>query len=141
MCRYAFNGPYKEHYACFSCRKVFRQINEQDLPEHLRSAETRRECRCPQCAQPMADMGLDFKAPKRTATKQWEKVRILFDHGFTFHSCGCCGPGLRPAELSEVHAFIEGHRTRSEGEALLVRIRQKTTGVRAGRVNQQAHRA
>jgi hypothetical protein len=25
MCRYAFSGPYKQHYACFSCRKAFKQ--------------------------------------------------------------------------------------------------------------------
>jgi len=25
MCRYAFRGPYKEHFACFACRKAFKQ--------------------------------------------------------------------------------------------------------------------
>lgn len=25
MCRYAFAGPYKEHYVCFKCRKAFKQ--------------------------------------------------------------------------------------------------------------------
>lgn len=25
MCRYAMSGPYKRHYACFSCRKAFKQ--------------------------------------------------------------------------------------------------------------------
>jgi hypothetical protein len=25
MCRYASSGPYKSHYACFSCRKAFKQ--------------------------------------------------------------------------------------------------------------------
>lgn len=76
----------------------------------------------------MSDMGLDFKAPKSTDLKQWAKVKILFDNGFTFHSCGCCGPGFRPAELKEVHAFIEGQSTKSEGEALLEKIKQRTAG-------------
>lgn len=25
MCRYAMSGPYKSHFACFSCRKAFKQ--------------------------------------------------------------------------------------------------------------------
>ena len=70
----------------------------------------------------MHDMGLDFKAPRQDDVKQWTKVEILFRHGFTFHSCGCCGPGLRPAELREVEAFLADHLPRSEGEKLLRKI-------------------
>jgi len=25
MCRYAFTGPYKRHFACFRCRKGFKR--------------------------------------------------------------------------------------------------------------------
>jgi hypothetical protein len=71
----------------------------------------------------MADMGLDFKAPKKSAVKQWEKVRLLYEHGFTFHSCGCGGVGYRPRELREVYQFIESNRPKSEEEQLLERIR------------------
>ena len=30
MCRYARSGPYKTHYACFSCRKAFKQPPIED---------------------------------------------------------------------------------------------------------------
>ena len=67
-------------------------------------------------------MGFDFEAPKKDDRKQWEKVRILFENGFNFYSCGCCGPGYRPAHLREVYVFIESERTLSEGEILLRKI-------------------
>lgn len=121
MCRYAIYGPYKEHFACFSCRKVFKQERHAEAPAGS-AITNQREHKCPQCGVPMADMGLDFKAPKMGDTKQWQKVKILFDHGFTFHSCGCCGPGFRPAELKDVYAFIEGQRSKTEGEVLLQKI-------------------
>jgi len=30
MCRYAFSGPYKRHFACFACRKSFKQPPIED---------------------------------------------------------------------------------------------------------------
>lgn len=30
MCRYGSSGPYKTHYACFSCRKAFKQAPIED---------------------------------------------------------------------------------------------------------------
>lgn len=31
MCRYAIYGPYKDIYACFKCRKVFKQTSALKL--------------------------------------------------------------------------------------------------------------
>ena len=31
MCRYAMSGPYKDIYACFNCRKSFKQVSRYDL--------------------------------------------------------------------------------------------------------------
>jgi hypothetical protein len=67
-------------------------------------------------------MGLDFKAPPMDDAKQWLKVRILADRGFRYTSCGCGGPGLRPAELRDVEAFLKAQLPSSSGEALLRRI-------------------
>lgn len=126
MCRYGEYGPYKEHFACFECRKVFKQTNRWELPEEVRPKKgEQRICKCPQCGIPMADMGLDFKAPKKNDILQWKKVKILYEHGFSYHSCGCCGPGFRPSELSEVDNFIEGKLEKSEGEKLLLKIAAK----------------
>jgi len=123
MCRYGDYGPYKEPFACFTCRKAFKQVNRWELPKELQPKKgENRLCKCPQCGRPMADMGHDFKAPKQNNIKQWEKVKILFEHGFTYHSCGCCGPGFRPSELIEVADFINDNLSKSEGLKLLNRI-------------------
>jgi hypothetical protein len=67
-------------------------------------------------------MGLDFRPPKQRDTHQWQKVEQLYLHGYTYHSCGCGGPGYRPRTLSEVPAFLSRQPPRSEGESLLRRI-------------------
>lgn len=114
MCRYAEYGPYKDHYACFTCRKMFRQWTPYELARPLLPGQT-RSIVCPQCAQPMHDLGKDFKAPKQRDVEQWRKVELLFRHGCTFHSCGCNGPGPRPARLRDVQPFL-AERKRLEHE-------------------------
>lgn len=126
MCRYG-ETTYKEPFACFDCRKVFKQTSRWELPESQRlQVGEARNVRCPQCGKNMADMGFDFKAPKQGDLKQWEKVRLLYEHGFNFYSCGCCGPGYRPKELREVSEFLESSQSLSEGEILLSKIANKT---------------
>ena len=124
MCRYA-QYPYKEHYACFSCRKMFRQPIRHEMTRPIRSEE-KRVAPCPQCAIPMTNMGKDFKAPRQTDVKQWQKVQTLYAHGYSFNSCGCSGPGPRPATLKEVKPFLaeqkrlkteQARRSRREHEA------------------------
>lgn len=120
MCRYGNYGPYKEHYACFDCRKAFKQASYYELPDHLRPDDPHdRVCPCPECGQPMHNMGHDFKSPRQTDVKQWRKVRLLFEHGFTYHSCGCCGPGYRPKNLQEVKAFVHEATPLSDAQRLL----------------------
>lgn len=77
----------------------------------------------------MFDLGFDFKAPKQNDIKQWQKIEILFQNGFTYHSCGC-GPGLRPAELNQLEEFLAGNLEKSEGEKLLALIAEKTRNKR-----------
>jgi hypothetical protein len=115
MCRYAISGPYKPHYACFKCRRAFKQWPE---------VATEQVC-CPECGDVVHDLGLDFKPPKQANRKQWQKVRQLFEHGFIFHSCGCCGPGLRPEELKEVAHFLADNLPQSEGQRLLNTIQER----------------
>jgi hypothetical protein len=102
---------------------MFRQPHPWYLAQPVQLAPgEQRVVKCPQCGEAMHSMGLDFKAPPQDDVKQWKKVEILFRHGFTFHSCGCCGPGLRPAELREVEAFLADSLPQSEGERLLAKI-------------------
>jgi hypothetical protein len=107
MCRYAFSGPYKEKWACFKCRKSFKQTNACELTRPVPLAEDgSRLVLCPQCKSPMHDMGLDFKAPKQTDVEQWKKIELLFREGYNYSSCGC-GPGPRPKHLKDVPAFLQ----------------------------------
>jgi hypothetical protein len=122
MCRYAWHN-YRDHFACFSCRKAFKhwQWEECDEGEWARTARLHhvpREIVCPDCAQPMVDMGLDFKAPPRNDRKAWQILEALYENGFTFDSCGCYVGFKPPRTLREVPAWLEKHRTLGEGESL-----------------------
>jgi len=102
MCRYAFK-KYKPRLACFGCRKAFRRRLKADVDpageEHVAT--------CPQCARPMADLGLDFHPPPTSARKAWATIASLWRAGITFHSCGCSGPGWRPSTSSALRVFLE----------------------------------
>ena len=125
MCRYAMY-TYKEPFACFDCRKSFKQISSCELPKSRRPPEGEpRVVPCPQCGKPMAHLGHDFKAPPRHDVKQWEKIRVLFRHGFAFHTFGCGGLDY-PEHLEEVEAFVATQKTVSEGERLLRRFRNRS---------------
>jgi len=120
MCRYA--APYKTHNACFDCRKSFKnRFDHAPTKDRTRQGPSL----CPQCRKAMVNLGPDFKAPKMSDVKQWQKVELLFEHGFAYFSCGCCGPGYRPGELKEVAQFVEGARNKSEGEVLLAAIKER----------------
>ena len=122
MCRYGLFGPYKQHYACFECRKAFKRKPDSDLPDHLiRERGEDAPVPCPDCARPMNCMGFDFEAPKKSNAQQWAKVALLYRHGFAYHSCGCCGPGYRPATLKEAKTFIPESVSLSEAEQLLAK--------------------
>jgi len=123
MCRYAWHN-YRDHFACFECRKAFKywqwaETDEAGFQRRQRLQHVPREIVCPDCFQPMADMGLDFKAPPKADTEAWAVLRALYEHGFTFHSCGCWVGFTPPRTLREVPEWIERHRQRSEGERLL----------------------
>jgi hypothetical protein len=106
MCRYAFH-TYKPHYACFDCRKTFKR---KLLNPAIHGKEQVHPSRCPQCTNVMADMGLDFKAPPMKDVKAWEHLRRLFIGGFTWHSCGCYGPGYIPATQEVLLNHLHGLR-------------------------------
>ncbi len=126
MCRYGYHH-YKEHFACFECRKAFKRHESLafwDKPEGRGSKGSWRliSCglaRCPECRRPMTAMGLDFQAPRQVDRKQWRKVEILARHGIRYTSCGCNGPGPRPRTLAEVGPFLASQPARSPGETLL----------------------
>ena len=112
MCRYAMYGPYKSHFACFECRKMFRHSYEVRDHYERKRGFSREEAMnlpvpCPECSRPMCNMGLDFKAPRQNEIEQWEKARQLYAHGYLWSSCGCNGPGLAVATLKDVQPFLQ----------------------------------
>ncbi len=68
---------------------------------------TEMPAKCPDCGGLMADMGLDFKAPKKESRKAWEHIHTLYQTGITFHSCGCSGPGYIPVNTEELIRHLE----------------------------------
>lgn len=121
MCRYAM-VKHKPHYACFACRKTFKRMLLWDIN---RDDKREKEAKCPDCAGPVANMGKDFEAPKRTDIKAWSHLQSLYSVGITFHSCGCSGPGYIPGDrdalvahltgiLAEYHKHLDFWRTHEE---------------------------
>ena len=127
MCRYE-KSEYRDHMACFDCRKGFRVANRFSVPEPKRDppGEPRRAT-CPQCSGPMADMGPEFQAPRQADKKQWERVRLIHRLGFSFYPCDCCGPGYSEDELLLVFDYIKGKIPRQEGERLVREILARRT--------------
>jgi len=95
-----FWKDYRPHLACFACRKKFHYDKWSKLKGRL-------EHLCPECKQPLHDMGWDFKAPRKNDKKQWEKVRILYTKGIRWKSpiCGCYGPGHHFRTLREAKEY------------------------------------
>ena len=135
MCRYAWHH-YKDHFACFECRKAFKHRQWEPLDAgtwkmRRRLQHAPREVACPDCARPMVDMGLDFKSPPKEDREAWRILEILHEHGFTFHGCGCSVGFTPPRRLREVPSWLESHKRSSEGESLANRFAAKTTDPRS----------
>ena|SRR5579862_4269749 len=127
MCRYAYSGPYKEHFACFQCRKTFKQTNRKELAQKMPTGpDGKRRVLCPECSRPMQNMGLDFHAPRQADLRQWRKIALLYAQGIAYHSCGC-GPGYRPSTLAEVSVFLDhAYANREAQERLQVKQLRQT---------------
>jgi hypothetical protein len=98
---------YKPHYACFECRKTFKRRLITDIDGGLNKTKEEIKAKCPDCGRLMADMGLDFKSPKRNDIKAWEHIKNLYISGITFHSCGCTGPGYIPKDYDSLLSYLE----------------------------------
>lgn len=96
MCRYHNIGigeAYKNRYACFSCRKAFKQYDRK----HGTALSV-----CPQCKEQLVYVGKDFKPPRKEAKNTWTKLELITKVGrFQWNSCGCKGPGYIPKTLAE----------------------------------------
>ena len=76
----AYNrGPeYAMSFVCFNCRKSFKR--HYDGPP----CDYPNKTTCLECKGVAVNLGRNFKAPKKSDTKQWKKVKFLVEHGFLF---------------------------------------------------------
>ena len=71
---------YKQHYACFTCRKVFKKTNLEEVPTHRQRIDERgRIVHCPQCGERMPDVGFDFEPPKKEDIKGWREAKARLE--------------------------------------------------------------
>lgn len=137
MCRYAWHN-YRDHFACFNCRKSFKywqwkECDESTFQSKQRLEHVPRKIVCPDCSKPMIDMGLDFKSPRKTDLEAWKILELLAKNGFTFNGCGCFVGFKPPRSLQEVPHWLELHRQKSKGEKVLDKIGMKVQARAANR--------
>ncbi len=76
---------YKQHFACFECRKVFKRTNKVELSEELRKRDQEGLIvYCPQCHGRLRDVGFAFKPPKQADAKAWEEYRTYLEKSFDY---------------------------------------------------------
>lgn len=76
---------YKDHWACFSCRKMARKPSPFDVrPEGLRPPAS--GLLCAECKSSICNMGKAFRPPRQSAVKQWRKVEDDYRRGERYAS-------------------------------------------------------
>jgi len=90
-------------FACLECCKSFKR-------EFVLTDGVPMELKCSDCSGPSHNFGRHFKAPKKSDTKQWQKVKFLFEHGFRFQKIRT-GAGDKdtvpyPNTLAEAKEFV-----------------------------------
>ena len=64
MC-FCQTGPYKEHFVCFHCRKMFKKPSFAEIqPSQGPATYAEYLPQCPECGQPMHNMGKEFETTK-----------------------------------------------------------------------------
>lgn len=85
---------------------IFTKAKKEELDALIVEINS-RQIKCPECGSLMADLGWDFKAPKKTAVKEWKIVEGLFTIGKCFHSCGCDGIGYIPQNPKDYEQYLK----------------------------------
>lgn len=71
-------------YVCLDCQKVFKKYKyTQDAAGNWQGINY--DVICPQCAVVMFEAGTAFKAPKKTDSKAWLKLKPIFERGCKFN--------------------------------------------------------
>ncbi|MBD2092277.1 hypothetical protein H6F67_20725 [Microcoleus sp. FACHB-1515] len=87
---------YPQHYTCFACRKMFRKrLTDEQMQQYCslqafydsQAVADRQRPPCPQCRQPMLNMGIGFQPPKRRDRKRWNALEQQAQAGKRFNYC------------------------------------------------------
>jgi hypothetical protein len=83
---------------CFECRKAFNVGADYNGTQ---------SSNCPECGQLAERYQHCFRPPRRNATKQWEVVRFLNQHGFYYqHISDGKSYAAYPTTLLEAREFV-----------------------------------
>ncbi len=104
------NGDWEDFKSAFwyyssDRSKKFRKEHPEKVEYLIEKYKNRKE-KCPECGEIMADLGLDFKAPKKEKVKEWEIIRGLYRSGKSFYSCGCDGIGFVPKNEKDYREYL-----------------------------------
>lgn len=103
-------GPeYSMSYACLSCKTAHKRHVEGVPSDYPKKMD------CPLCNQATFNVGRNFKAPKKSDKKQWEKVRFLIEHGFLFQK-------IRPVPNS--NESVSYPKTLEEAKEFVIKYKQ-----------------
>lgn len=124
MCRYGPPAHYKTSWVCVPCRHVAQYHRPQATAP-----------RCPTCRGDLIDAGRDFAAPRKRDTAGWRAVEAVLASGRSYDSCGCSGPGYRPATAAQVRQETTLQRTPDPhpddpGRSEFTRLERATTRLR-----------
>lgn len=127
------SAEHSQHYACFWCRKAFKQRGSRH-PSQFWIEAPDRPFPCPDCKTPMVPLGRDFKAPPQRAKAEWLTIELLQSFGIIFEVpvVETGGPGPRPTKLSDAVEFLTGRGLDS------VEVRRRVDSIRRQRSGEGA---
>ena len=79
----------KYHYKYDRNNRIIELTDEERVEYEALRAEYCGDILCPQCRQPMANVGRDIKAPKMVDKAAWKALQDSYVLGYNFGSCGC----------------------------------------------------
>ena len=105
------NGDWEAYKASFwypndKRTKKYNRENPEKV-SYLTAKYIKRKEICPDCGEELANLGLDFKAPKKGKSKEWDIIRGMYTTGHMFQSCGCQGIGFVPKKKEEYIDYLE----------------------------------
>jgi hypothetical protein len=109
------NSRNREHWVCFDCQKMFKRPS---CPENVASGPgtPARTYLCPQCRQPMLNLGLYFEPPRRGDNKAWRKIELLVEYGYFYYTEGSKAYidkivlGKPPASIRDLREKLETNK-------------------------------